>query len=144
MKRKLTLLQLMTAALAVFCGWYGSCLFFDLRTSDLVLPAAAMALVILNAEAMLALFLLLCQRLKAEKAFSVRNERTLGAMAVLCAVCTALLLFIAIFQCFSSISYAILYGLLTLLGLAVTLIIWTLCLLMRRAAELQQENDETV
>ena len=97
----------------------------------------------------LAAFDRLCVRLRAGRAFCEENERAMARIAGLTAACGAQLLFaVAFFE------LVLLDGefvppvwLLTLFMLAffgVALLSWALSLLVRRAAELQRENDLTV
>lgn len=97
----------------------------------------------------LAAFYHLCGRLRDGRAFCEENARAMARIAKLTAACGALLLGAAVFFEIVLLGGEMLppIWILTLFMLAffgVALLSWTLGLLVRRAAAIQQENDLTV
>lgn len=93
-------------------------------------------------------FFTLCQRLKLGTAFTPANEKGMHRIALCCGVCGGTLL-VALVMAFVLIGgFALpLVELLLLLGaayLCIGLVAYALELLLRRATEIQQENDLTI
>lgn len=97
--------------------------------------------------AALAVFFRMCGRLRGGSAFTEQNARAMEAIAALCAGCGAALatalVIIAIIM--GEILLPMIYvGLLACAFLGVALIAYALCLLVRRAAAIQKENELTI
>ena len=93
-------------------------------------------------------FFTLCQRLKGETAFTPANEKGMHRIAVCCGVCGAALLAALVLGFVLVNGFALFFvELLLLLGaayLCIGLVAYALELLLRRATEIQQENDLTI
>lgn len=163
--RVFTLLQLVTAGVALIGAYVASCVIMegvagyqgqwnrwlnseaDYRFTA-VWGIAAVVVVGLASCGALWRFFAMCERLKHGTAFTVANEACMGRIALCCAVaCGAL---VATFAALVFLCPPVPLGLteLCLLGGmaygAVTLIAYALKLLVRRAVALQQESDLTV
>lgn len=112
----------------------------------LLVGFASVALVSLCCAAALIAFFLMCGRLKRGTAFTRKNQRTMGFIA-LCSLIAGVTLIAATVLC-GLLGAAGIHCLWMVLGaflfLAVAAVAWALSLLVRRAVTLQDEADLTV
>lgn len=165
MSRVFSLLQLVAAGIALVGTYVAGCVVmegvaaYQGQWNEYLQPnadyrfaavwcMAAVAVVSLASYSALWQFFTMCERLKHGTAFTTANERSMGCIALSCAVASGVLLAtfaVLVFFC-PPIPLAVTE--LCLLGFAaygaVALVAYALQLLVRRAAALQQESDLTV
>jgi len=149
---------LIVGALGTFLAYYFGCfgvMWLSLALGDgaartvaaCVVGFAVLLVVSAMSWAALIAFFRMCGRLKAERAFTAANERTLGRIARCFAVCAAAI--VAGVPVIALLLGETMLGMLELMVLAflflfLALIVQALALLVRRAELLQDENDLTV
>lgn len=112
----------------------------------LITGFAAVAIVSLCCAAALIAFFRMCGRLKQGTAFTRKNQRTMGFIALCSLIAGVTLLFTTVLCCLMDAAsiFCLWMTLGAFLFLAVAAVAWALNLLVRRAVTLQDEADLTV